>query len=110
MQVRMVSRSSALTGRIGWHSTSGLAVVAAASLAAAQLDERVGRGNTQLGGERGVAAGPVGDHGCRARPRLWFLAGNCHNANLPTRRSPSCLTETAAEYHRFCATPRDRHG
>jgi hypothetical protein len=34
-------RVPALTGRIGWHSTAGLAVVAAATLVSAQLDQGV---------------------------------------------------------------------
>lgn len=41
----------ALTGRIGWHSTAGLAVVAAATLPLTQLDQGVGRSHPQLGGE-----------------------------------------------------------
>jgi len=42
MVVWVVSRGgSALTGRIGRHSTAGLAVVAAARLLFAQLDEGV---------------------------------------------------------------------
>ena len=62
--VRTVSRGgSALTGRIGRHSTTGLALVAAASLAPAQLDEGVGRSHPQLGGEGGVIGGPVGQEG-----------------------------------------------
>jgi hypothetical protein len=61
VMVRMVSRGgSALTGRIGRHSTTGLAVVAAASLALAQLDEGVGRGHPQLGSEGCVVRSPVG--------------------------------------------------
>jgi hypothetical protein len=54
---------SALTGRIGRHSTAGLAVVAAASLVAAQLEEGVRRSQPQLGGEGGVVGGPVGQEG-----------------------------------------------
>ena len=58
--VRMVFRGgSALTGRVGRHSTAGLAV-AAASLVVAQLDEGVGRSHPQLGSEGGVVGGPVG--------------------------------------------------
>jgi hypothetical protein len=42
--VRMAFRGvSALTGRVGRHSTAGLAVVAAARLVLAQLEEGVGR-------------------------------------------------------------------
>jgi len=53
--VRMVFRGvAALTGRIGRHSTARLAVVAAASLAVAQLDEGVGHSHPQLGSEGGV--------------------------------------------------------
>jgi hypothetical protein len=70
MLMRMPFPSSTLTGRIGWHSTTGLAVVAAARLAAAELDERVGRGQPQLLSERGVVAGPIGEHGRRAWSRL----------------------------------------
>jgi len=71
--VRMVFRGgSALTGRVGRHSTAGLAVVAAASLVVAQLDEGVGRSHPQLGSEGGVVGGPVGKEGPGAwsRPRL----------------------------------------
>src|SRR6266700_6113653 len=51
--VAMVARiipdgRSALTGRVGRHSTAGLAVVAATSLVTAQLEESVGRGHPQL--------------------------------------------------------------
>jgi hypothetical protein len=62
--VRMIFRGgSALTERIGRHSTAGLAVVAAATLVAAQLEEGVGRGHPQLGREGGVVGGPVGNEG-----------------------------------------------
>jgi hypothetical protein len=48
--VRMVvGGGSVLTGRIGRHSTAGLAIVAAASLPVAQLDEGVGHNQPQLG-------------------------------------------------------------
>jgi hypothetical protein len=50
----VVSGKAALTGRIGRHSTAGLAVVAAAGLVGAQLDEGVGDGQPQLRSERGV--------------------------------------------------------
>jgi hypothetical protein len=71
--VRMVFRGgAALTGRVGRHSTAGLAVVAAASLVVAQLDEGVGRSHPQLGSKGGVVGGPVGKEGPGAwsRPRL----------------------------------------
>ena len=62
--VRMVlGGGSALTGRVGRHSTAGLAGVAAARLAFAQLDERVGRSHPQLGREGGVVGDPVGQQG-----------------------------------------------
>jgi hypothetical protein len=62
--VRMVlGGGSALTGRFGRHSTARLAVVAAARLALAQLDERVGRSHPQLGNEGGVVGDPVGHQG-----------------------------------------------
>jgi hypothetical protein len=65
--VRMVfGGGSALTGRVGRHSTAGLAVVAAASLLFAQLDEGIGRGHPQLGHEGGVVGAPVGKEGPRA--------------------------------------------
>jgi hypothetical protein len=41
MVMTIISGKAALTGRIGRHSTAGLAVVAAARLAVAQLDEGV---------------------------------------------------------------------
>ena len=50
---------TALTGRIGRHSTAGLAVVAAARLLVTELDERVGRGHPQLRYEWGVVRHPV---------------------------------------------------
>jgi len=58
--MRMVTRfGTALTGRIGWHSTARLAMVAAADLVAAERDEGVGRGHPQLIGERSVVRYPV---------------------------------------------------
>jgi hypothetical protein len=74
-------RVPALTGRIGWHSTAGLAVVAAATLMVAQLDQGVGRSHPQLGSERGVAGDPVGQQGARAWLRPGFLLRLGHNAN-----------------------------
>jgi hypothetical protein len=65
--VRVVFRGgAALTGRVGRHSTAGLAMVAAACLAFTQLHEGVGRRHPQLGREGGVVCGPVGEHGLRA--------------------------------------------
>jgi len=69
--VAMVARiipdgRSALTGRVGRHSTAGLAVVAATSLVTAQLEESVGRGHPQLRSERGVVGDPVGKEGALA--------------------------------------------
>jgi hypothetical protein len=62
--MRMVLGSgSALTGRVGRHSTARLAVVAAARLALAQLDEGVGRSHPQLNSEGGVVGDPVGQQG-----------------------------------------------
>src|SRR5215472_5096362 len=57
----VVGGGSALTGRIGRHSTAGLAVVAAATLVAAQLDQGVGHGWTTVAGRRagGTAALPA---------------------------------------------------
>jgi hypothetical protein len=50
--VRMIIRGGpALTGRIGWHSTAGLAVVAAATPMVTQLDQGIGRSHPQLGSE-----------------------------------------------------------
>jgi len=58
--MRMLSGiGTALTGRIGRHSTTGLAVVAAARLLVTELDERVGRGHPQLRDEWGVVRHPV---------------------------------------------------
>ena len=85
VMVRMVVRGgSALTGRVGRHSTPGLAVVAAACLAAAQLDEGVGRSHPQLDREGRVVAGPVGQEGHWVRFWPGFLAGFWHNANVTT--------------------------
>jgi hypothetical protein len=59
--MRMISGGrSALTGRVGRHSTAGLAVIAAASLVLAQLDEGIGRSHPQLHREGRVIGGPVG--------------------------------------------------
>jgi hypothetical protein len=66
---------SALTGRVGRHSTTGLAVVAATRLPLAQLDQGVGHGQPQLDRERGVIADPVVEHGVRAGVRPGFLIG-----------------------------------
>jgi hypothetical protein len=62
----LIGGGPALTGRIGRHSTAGLAVVTAATLVVAQLDQGIGHGHPQLCGERGVVAGPVGPEGPRA--------------------------------------------
>src|SRR6185437_6722308 len=78
MTVRIVRcTGSALTGRVGWHSTTGLAVVSATSLASAQLDQGVGHGHPQLDPERGVITGPVGNHRPAAGLRPGFLIGLC---------------------------------
>ena len=80
--VRMViCGGPALTGRISRHSTAGLAVVAAATLMVAQLDQGVGRSHPQLGSERGIAGGPVGKQGPGAWMRPWVVPGLWHNAN-----------------------------
>src|SRR6516225_492616 len=71
----------ALTGRISRHSTAGLAVVAAATLMVAQLDQGVGRSHPQLGSERGIAGGPVGKQGPRAWMRPRVVPGLRHSAN-----------------------------
>jgi hypothetical protein len=47
----IICGGAALTGRIGRHSTAGLAVVAAATLPLTQLDQGVGRSHAQLGSE-----------------------------------------------------------
>jgi len=93
MTVRIVRcTGSALTGRVGWHSTTGLAVVSATSLASAQLDQGVGHGHPQLDPERGVITGPVGNHRPAAGLRPGFLIGLCHNANTTANDVPAALT------------------
>jgi hypothetical protein len=88
--VRMIIRGgSALTGRVGRHSTAGLAVVAAASLASAQLEEGIGRSHPQFRREGRVVGGPVGQQGPRVWSRPGFLTRLCHNATL--RRITSSL-------------------
>ena len=62
-------RGTALTGRLGRHSTAGLTVVAAAILPFPQLDEIVGHNHAQLRGERRVIGGPIRQGGCEAG--LW---------------------------------------
>jgi hypothetical protein len=94
---------SALTGRVGRHSTAGLAVVAAAGLAPAQLEEGVGRGHPQLHREGRVVGGPVGQQG----PRVWswpgFLTGIWHNAHVTTNAARAPVPSSAAAITR--ATP-----
>jgi hypothetical protein len=90
MVVRMITGvGTALTGRVGRHSTTGLAVVAAASLLVAEFDKGVGRGHPHLGGQRGVVRHPVGNEG----PRVWlqprFLTWLWHNSNV--RRRPELV-------------------
>ena len=75
---------SALTGRIGRHSTARLAVVAAARLVLAQLDEGVRRSHPHLGSEGGVVGDPVGPQGPWTWSRLRFLSGLWHKANGTT--------------------------
>jgi hypothetical protein len=72
---------SARTGRIGLDSTTGLARVPAARLALAQLDQGVGHSHPQLDAERGVEAGPVGEHSLRAWPWRLPLIMLCHDTN-----------------------------
>jgi hypothetical protein len=102
--VRMVlGGGSALTGRVGRHSTAGLAVVAAASLAFAQLDEGIGRSHPQLGREGGVVGGPVGEQGPWTWFRPGFLTGLWHTANITTNAalapvSPARGRESAPEF------------
>lgn len=81
--VRMViSGSSALTGRMGRHSTAGLSVIAAATLVLAQLDQGIGCSHPHFGCERGVVCGPVGEEGRTAWVRPRFLTGSLtHRAN-----------------------------
>src|SRR5260370_33751688 len=77
--VRMVlGGGSALTGRVGRHSTARLAVVAAARLVLAQLDAGVRRSHPQLGGEGGVVGDPVGQQGPWTWSRPRFLTGLWH--------------------------------
>jgi hypothetical protein len=60
VMMRMVLHGgSALTGRVGRHSTAGLAVVTAARLVFAHLGEGVGHSHRQLGREGSVVGGPV---------------------------------------------------
>jgi hypothetical protein len=75
---------SALTGRVGRHSTARLTVVAAARLALAQLDEGVGGSHPQLGSQGGVVGDPVGQQGSWAWSRPRFLTVLWHNANSTT--------------------------
>ena len=85
VMVRMVlGGGSALTGRVGRHSTARLAVVAAARLTLAQLDESVGRSHPQLGSEGGVVGDPVGQQGPWTWSRPRFLTGLWHNPNSTT--------------------------
>lgn len=77
MTMRIVASGwAALTGRIWRHSTAGLAVVAAACLVVAQLDERVGDGHPQFRGERGIVCGPVREEGLKAWLRSVMVL--CH--------------------------------
>jgi hypothetical protein len=60
---------AALTGRLRRDSTAGLAVVAAAILSRAQLDEVVRQDHSQLRSERRIVRGPVREGGSKAG--LW---------------------------------------
>src|SRR5215470_3128557 len=71
---------SALTGRLGRHSTPGLAVVAAASLTLAQFDEGVGHSHPQFRREGRVVGGPVGQQGSLAGDRPGLVSRLWHNA------------------------------
>ena len=114
--VRMVSGGrSALTGRVGRHSTAGLAVVAAARLVPAQLDEGVGRSHPQFRRERRVVGDPVGQQGPRVWSRRGVLTGLWHNPDVTTdavlapamapRRGDAAARQTAQE-----SLPRSRPG
>jgi hypothetical protein len=93
MTVRIVvCGGSALTGRVGRHSTTGLAVVAAATLALAHFNQGIGHGHSQLDPERGVITGPVGEHRPGAGLRPGFLIGLWHNANPKTNEVLAALT------------------
>jgi hypothetical protein len=63
-------RVAALTGRLGPHSTAGLAMVAATVLAGADLREVVRDDHPQLRGERRLVGGPVRERGAEAGPGL----------------------------------------
>jgi hypothetical protein len=112
--VRMVVRGgSALTGRVGRHSTAGLAVVAAASLASAQLEKGIGRSHPQLRRERRIVGSPVGQQG----PRVWsgpgFLTRLCHNATVRRLWSslqvgPRSAAEATSPRKREALSPRKR--
>ena len=62
----VIGGGSALTGRVGRHSTAGLAVVSAARLVLAHLEKGVGRCHPDLGHEGRIVGGPVGKEGRRA--------------------------------------------
>jgi hypothetical protein len=85
--VRIVLSGSALTGRLAPHSTAGLAVMAAALLTVANLEEVVGYDHPKLGAEGRLIGRPVGEHGAKAgfwstsRIRLSHIA-----MLLPARR------------------------
>jgi hypothetical protein len=99
----------ALTGRVGRHSTTGLAVVAAAGLALAQLDEGVGRSHPRLHRERRFVGDPVGHE----RSRVWswpgFVTGlgaqrkRCWRSSR--RRCPAMPTRMRPDKPRGAAAP-----
>ena len=77
----IVMMMTARTGRIGRHSTTGLAGVPAARLALAQLDQRVGHSQPQLDAKRRVVGRPVREHRPGTWPRPALLITLCHSAN-----------------------------
>jgi hypothetical protein len=80
--VRVVFFRAALTGRLGPHSTAGLAVMAAALLMVANLEEVVGYDHPKLGAEGRFICRPVGEHGDKAGFWSTSRIGLSHIARL----------------------------
>jgi hypothetical protein len=64
----VVAARAVLTGRLGPHSTAGLAGMSAAILPVPQLGPVIGDSQPELGDQRRLIGGPVGEHCAHAGP------------------------------------------
>jgi hypothetical protein len=85
MTVLLMS-GSALTGRRGRHSTTGLTVITAAVLPSADLDQIVLDRKPKLRGKWGVVCLPVGQRCAEARLGPWFWIWFRHDTDSKSVR------------------------